>query len=297
MADSGVAAPEVRSASQKLAVIRTNPTLVSIIAAVASGIGVLGFVTFAGGAVLWSRFKGMGLPAEHVLGLLPRAELIATGAQFLVPAVLFTTLIGAILMFVELRSKTKGVRRVVVPFLIATGELAGACVALAETIPLPAFLILVLVGVVGATIVATSAESSSLPVLCLVIFLALGTFAIVREYEITANELTVIPMAYARDSGGETRIETGFFVAKTDDRIVFATKPSGARNELREFPRGEAEDLALGALERPSIAERSAAQFALSLCKRFQTLASSPHATPICPQQYLDELNMKRRGS
>lgn len=55
---------------------------------VGTGIGVIGFVIFFGGFIVWSRFDAAGLPANEAVARVPRNELVATGASFLVPALL-----------------------------------------------------------------------------------------------------------------------------------------------------------------------------------------------------------------
>src|SRR4051794_13178517 len=62
--------------------------LVPILGAIASGISVIGFVVFFGGMVAWARFEAVGLPANSAVSRVARNELVATGASFLVPAVL-----------------------------------------------------------------------------------------------------------------------------------------------------------------------------------------------------------------
>src|SRR3954454_22341855 len=42
-----------------------------LLGAIATGIGVLGFVTLVGGAIAWARFNGAGLSAEDAVGFLP----------------------------------------------------------------------------------------------------------------------------------------------------------------------------------------------------------------------------------
>jgi hypothetical protein len=64
---------------------------------VATGIGVLGFVTFFGGAILWIRAREAGLPGNEVVAVVPKGVLVTTGASFLVPAVGLALLaVGAI---------------------------------------------------------------------------------------------------------------------------------------------------------------------------------------------------------
>jgi F0F1-type ATP synthase membrane subunit c/vacuolar-type H+-ATPase subunit K len=62
--------------------------LMPALAAIGTGIGVLGFVMFFGGFILWARFKGAGLPANEAVARVPRSDLVTTGASFIVPGVL-----------------------------------------------------------------------------------------------------------------------------------------------------------------------------------------------------------------
>jgi F0F1-type ATP synthase assembly protein I len=59
-----------------------------LLAAIGGGIGVLGFVAFFGGAILWVRMDEAGLPGNDAVAIVPRSVLIATGASFLVPSLL-----------------------------------------------------------------------------------------------------------------------------------------------------------------------------------------------------------------
>ncbi|MEA2299616.1 MAG: hypothetical protein QOE44_151, partial [Solirubrobacteraceae bacterium] len=66
--------------------------VLKVLGAVGTGIGILGFVTFFGGAILWLRAKAAGLPANEAVAVVPKGVLVATGASFLVPAVLLALL-------------------------------------------------------------------------------------------------------------------------------------------------------------------------------------------------------------
>jgi hypothetical protein len=66
--------------------------VLKVLGAVGTGIGILGFVTFFGGAILWLRAKAAGLPANEAVAVIPKAVLVTTGASFLVPAVLLALL-------------------------------------------------------------------------------------------------------------------------------------------------------------------------------------------------------------
>jgi hypothetical protein len=75
--------------------------LAPLLAAIGTGIGVLGFVTFVGGSVQWARFKAVGLPTEETLAILPTSNLIVVGAHTLVPAILIAILAVAALFIVR----------------------------------------------------------------------------------------------------------------------------------------------------------------------------------------------------
>lgn len=62
---------------------RTAPVL----GAIATGIGVIGFVTFVGGAIAWARYGAAGVPQEQALSVTPTQDLIVAGARVLVPAI------------------------------------------------------------------------------------------------------------------------------------------------------------------------------------------------------------------
>jgi hypothetical protein len=62
--------------------------LLPVLTVIGTGIGAIGFVIFFGGFIVWSRFDAAGLPANEAVAHVPRADLVATGASFLVPAIL-----------------------------------------------------------------------------------------------------------------------------------------------------------------------------------------------------------------
>ena len=59
-----------------------------VLATVATGVGVVGFVTFVGGAVVWARLNAAGFPAAPALGVVPSQDLLVIGAETLVPQVI-----------------------------------------------------------------------------------------------------------------------------------------------------------------------------------------------------------------
>jgi hypothetical protein len=91
--------------------------VLKVLGAVGTGIGILGFVTFFGGAILWVRAKEAGLPASETVAVVPKGVLVTTGASFLVPAMLLALLAVILLAAVHLgfsipaRVKANSVRR------------------------------------------------------------------------------------------------------------------------------------------------------------------------------------------
>lgn len=271
-------------------------SLVTVAGAAASGLGVLGFVTFAGGVVLWTRFREMGLPADHAVALVPKAELVTTGAYFLVPAV---GLAAAVVLLLIAWKLAFGAGDDLLPGAMSTAVIvfiveAGFALKAADTVHFGGVLRLLLAAFASAAVIRMSVRLESLPAFCLVAFLAVGTFWIARAYELESHRPSVIPMAYSRSQPGiAPRVEIGYFVAETSDRIVFASLPQSDHNELRQFPRSETDDLEVGKLSRIDAAEKNAALFAYNLCERLRTLKPLTHSKstePECSQHYISEL-------
>jgi len=87
-ASEAPAAP-VPTATPTVAAGSTSPVdlVLKVVAAVGTGIGILGFVTFFGGAILWVRLNEAELPATEAVAVIPNSVLVTTGAVFLAPAV------------------------------------------------------------------------------------------------------------------------------------------------------------------------------------------------------------------
>jgi hypothetical protein len=71
-----------------------------ILGAVGTGIGIIGFVIFIGGFIFWTRFDAAGIPADHAISEVPRNDLVASGADFLVFALLIALAAVAIAVVV-----------------------------------------------------------------------------------------------------------------------------------------------------------------------------------------------------
>ena len=67
------------------------------LAAVGTGIGVLGFVTLVGAAVLYAQMSAVGLPSGEIVGRIPQSTMLVVGARLLVP--LLAGLLLALVVF------------------------------------------------------------------------------------------------------------------------------------------------------------------------------------------------------
>lgn len=92
MADAGDAAPSTRA----------QDAVWNLAGAVGAGIGVLGFVTVFGGAILWIRANEAGLSANEVVAVVPKGVLVTTGASVLVPVVLLALLVVIVIAAVHM---------------------------------------------------------------------------------------------------------------------------------------------------------------------------------------------------
>jgi hypothetical protein len=71
--------------------------VVPLLTVVGTGIGLLGFVAFFGGAILWTEIDSAGLPASEGVALVPKSVLLSTGAHFLTSAILLALFSVAVL--------------------------------------------------------------------------------------------------------------------------------------------------------------------------------------------------------
>jgi hypothetical protein len=85
--------PQSLPGSGEEASSQSQDLVLKVLGAVGAGVGVLGFVTLFGGAIIWVRANEAGLPANETVAVVPRAVLVTTGASFLVPAVLLALLV------------------------------------------------------------------------------------------------------------------------------------------------------------------------------------------------------------
>jgi hypothetical protein len=104
--DTAVAPATPATTAAVAAPSSTWDKLAPVLAAIGTGIGVIGFVTFIGGVVVWARLNGAGLPAAPALSVYPKQDLLVIGGQTLVPQLLvalaFVVVLSAFYLLVRL---------------------------------------------------------------------------------------------------------------------------------------------------------------------------------------------------
>jgi hypothetical protein len=80
--------------------------LLTVLGAIASGIGVIGFLIFIGGAVQAGRDRGVGLSAPFAVPLTPRSQLLTSGIdQLFGPFVLALGVVGLATLYLVIRHR------------------------------------------------------------------------------------------------------------------------------------------------------------------------------------------------
>ena len=106
------ASPEPMADAGKAAAGSTPWTQIApVLAAIATGVGVIGFVTFVGGAVVWARLKAAGFPAAPALGVFPSQDLLVIGTETLVPQVLVAIVVVVALTLLNFALHRSGMHK------------------------------------------------------------------------------------------------------------------------------------------------------------------------------------------
>lgn len=100
-ADGETLAPKPIVPSADPAPTDANELLIKVLGVLGAGIGVLGFVTFVGGVIIWARADKAGLPAAEAVAVVPNAVLVTTGATHLVSAILIALLAVGLIFIVH----------------------------------------------------------------------------------------------------------------------------------------------------------------------------------------------------
>lgn len=217
-------------------------SIAPVLGAIGTGVGVVGFVTFVGGAVEYARLSAAGLPAETALAVVPTQDLVVIGAKTLVPALAAAVITTAALVvwFIVTRRVGSSARLEQTPLRRAWSV---ALLALAAELLFFAFsfegravlellvFLLVSVGTV-AVVFHIALTTERLPWLATVIFLSLGVFVAVLAVARASSDARVRPAAAVR---ANDQASIGFFVAQTGDRVYLGRLDVTDRG--REFKR------------------------------------------------------------
>jgi outer membrane protein OmpA-like peptidoglycan-associated protein len=131
-AGGGSTAPELLKSAMGTAV----PLIVSAVVSV-------GFVAFAGKAVLWTRFTALQVPAEQVVKAVPQGEAVATGASILLIFGFFGALATVALYLVDRGGRaTLGMSRALLAVVVLEG---GAAIFLTHQLSRRSILVAALV--------------------------------------------------------------------------------------------------------------------------------------------------------
>jgi hypothetical protein len=279
-------------------------SLMNLAKVVGAGLGVLGFVTFFGGAILYVRFRDLGLPAAYTVALVSRSDLLATGAQFLVVALaLEAALLGLLVVGRLLRSLLSRYRGRSREPISAWGKVSVGWQSIVNADPRTLvkrpgsdseiWLALLLLAVQLAYVVfewVAKVPSAWLHVAALILIafvttaVCYGAYLETKNYYVflyaalAASALTIVvstyyrtenvkvePVAVLLHSEAGIEIDDGYFVAETSDRVYLADATVLGR--LIEVPRDDVVAMTTGPLLTRAKATGSAIRLAKVLCR------------------------------
>jgi hypothetical protein len=274
-----------------------------ILGVIGTSIGVLGFVTFVGGAIDWARFHAAGLPQEEALSVIPTQDLVVVGARTLVPAVLWGLLATALYLLFriivgrrEQRLPNPADRTVVerygdtVRALTLTAFVSVfEVLAFAITLKAPGrlqYLVFIGLGLLMASLTYSIARITDRFVyLAVTIFGALSIFLAGVGY---ARERTTPELRGAAVVRNNKKATIGFFIAESGSRVYLGRialekgkKIDADANRLLGIEKKEITDLAIGPPKAPPKAKMQAEELADELCE-LEIPASSPPADLRC---------------
>lgn len=249
--------------------------IVKAVGAIAAGIGVLGFVTFAGGVILFERLSGAGIPAEPAVAVVPRAELLTIGASNLLPLAcivgLIVVLIWLVVEVVKDENNPRWLQRNGVALIAGLAAVGGVLYfgVTADHFPRLANIVLLLIVVAGGA------------VLGVLVWLKMGRLVSDRRMSsaarfgwfamlvallvplegamigwVQSRESPLVRPAVLYDSATRSVIE-GFYIAATGGQVyiaeVHASKDPDlslrATGRMLEFPRSEVTRISIGAIQ------------------------------------------------
>jgi len=233
----------------------------AILVAIAGGLAGLTFFTFMGGAIEVARLRGAGLSGTKSVALVPKADLLAVGAQVLV----LPTIVAAVLVvFFVPAVRCSGWRGFV---LFGFGTL-GVAIAFTlivsrwsigdwngdERLALIALVALAVIGGIAVSSLGRSAEHSGgsrLPA-AVMLFLVVALFVAITSYGMGYARPTVHPVAV--NVAGHC--VTGVYIGENGDEVWYGTivRKDGDTNhgdkgkgQIVAVPRADVRGVAIGA--------------------------------------------------
>lgn len=213
-----------------------GPNLVTVLAAVATAIGTLGWVAFIGGAILWISFSRADLPAAEAIAKVPTPVLVATGAEFVVWAFLAALVTVSVLYVFDeplqrlITASNAGASEPILRGLLPAMLVAGTAIGFAFLVdlgyghvPWPWGVLAVCLAAVGAGVVGALLfrnTQARFPVIGLFALVAIPLVMAIATYYRAQAAPRVEPVALLRGDGTPF---VGFFIAETSDRVYVGT--------------------------------------------------------------------------
>jgi hypothetical protein len=248
---------------------RKGPDLVTVLAAVATAIGTLGWVAFIGGAILWISFNQANLPTAEAIARVPTGVLVATGAEFVVWAVLAALMtVVALYIFDEplqrlITASHAGRSEPVLRGLLPATLVAGTAIGFAFLVdlgyghvPWPWGVFAVCLAAVGAGVVGALLfmnTGARFAVIGLFALVAVPLVMAIATYYRAQAAPRVEPVALLRGDGTPF---VGFFIAETTDRVYVGTFDELAPNPCDLLPQRERHGLCGGKVEEVTVPAR-----------------------------------------
>jgi hypothetical protein len=264
-----------------------------VLAAIGTGIGVIGFVTFVGGAVVWARLQGAGFPAAPALGVIPSQDLVVIGTETLVPLILVA--IGVVVVLTILYSIVRLAARRLHTKLsewlvhLETAAQAGEAFGVALFAFLLVFSLAVLLqihgqlrpeqfllGVVVSVLLASvgaiiASRTRRLLYLATSTFVLVGVFLGLIQYLREAGDERVRGAALVRD---HKKAIVGIFVAESASRVYIARVSEnsdgtldGSRSRLLGVAKDDVTDVAIADRKPIKAALEQGDRLAKELCE------------------------------
>jgi len=212
-----------------------GPNVVTLLAAVATAIGTLGWVAFIGGAMLWINFSRANLPSAEAVAKVPTPVMVATGAEFVVWAVLAALVTVAVLFVFDdwIQSRIDKLRagrfEPILRGLLPAVLVMGTAIGFAFLIDLGYGHIPWFWGVFWVCVAALVAG-----VVAAMLYSSTGRFSVIGIFAVIAVPLAMgIAMYYRAQAaprvepvallGSDGTPFVGFFIAETTDRDYVGT--------------------------------------------------------------------------